>query len=189
MLTIWHVSLLDSHIQSRTCRIAIASINLSTSYKVAPSVVPLIATVLTVGTGITFIVNCWFLQIVVQCARHFRKIDADKTSFTTWFGHSLLFFFGEAFSHWVVILVPTHSIAYLCHTTSTFRLENGQKHKDVSVFVVRIDGCIEPLEKTNLYSRWLWVLKQLQTIGYVTGVPSSCPSSAVIRKPSPLLSC
>ncbi|KAF8385970.1 hypothetical protein PRIPAC_75112 [Pristionchus pacificus] len=46
------------------------------------TVVPLIATVLTVGTGITFIVNCWFLQIVVQCARHFRKIDADKTSLT-----------------------------------------------------------------------------------------------------------
>ncbi|GMT03802.1 hypothetical protein PENTCL1PPCAC_25976, partial [Pristionchus entomophagus] len=44
------------------------------------TVVPLIATVLTVGTGISFIVNAWFLAFVVQCARHFRALDAEKTA-------------------------------------------------------------------------------------------------------------
>ncbi|GMT34737.1 hypothetical protein PFISCL1PPCAC_26034, partial [Pristionchus fissidentatus] len=43
------------------------------------TVVPLIATVLTVATGITFAVNCWFLAIVVQCARHFRLLEAKTT--------------------------------------------------------------------------------------------------------------
>ncbi|GMR34192.1 hypothetical protein PMAYCL1PPCAC_04387, partial [Pristionchus mayeri] len=46
------------------------------------TVVPLIATVLTVGTGLSFVVNCWFLAIVVQCARHFRALDAEKTALT-----------------------------------------------------------------------------------------------------------